>query len=84
MRAMIAAAIISGRQGNGRGSRIDDLRSCQARICRPPEFPWRGRTLQLAGGLTAAPTMIRVLEQMAEVPPVPNRTPLGTSRSGEP
>jgi gamma-glutamyltranspeptidase/glutathione hydrolase len=32
------------------------------------QFPWRGRTLQMAGRLTAAPTMQRVLEQMEAVP----------------
>ena len=46
----------------------DDLRSCQARILPATQFPWRGHTLQLAGGLTAAPTMMRVLEQMAARP----------------
>ena len=45
----------------------DDLRSCQARVLPATQFPWRGHTLQLAGGLTAAPTMMRVLEQMAAV-----------------
>ena len=41
-----------------------DLSNCQARILPATEYQWRGRTLQLAGGLTAAPTMIRVLDQM--------------------
>ncbi len=45
-----------------------DLRDCQARILPATEYAWRGRTLQLAGGLTAAPTMMRVLEQMATAP----------------
>ncbi|MFL5280376.1 MAG: gamma-glutamyltransferase [Rhodopila sp.] len=45
----------------------DDLRSCQARVLPATQFPWRGHKLQLAGGLTAAPTMIRVLEQMTSV-----------------
>jgi gamma-glutamyltranspeptidase / glutathione hydrolase len=31
------------------------------------QYPWRGQTLQLAGGLTAAPTMMRVLERLASV-----------------
>jgi gamma-glutamyltranspeptidase/glutathione hydrolase len=42
-----------------------DLRNCQARIMPATEYNWRGRTLQLTGGLTAAPTMMRVLDQMA-------------------
>jgi gamma-glutamyltranspeptidase/glutathione hydrolase len=42
-----------------------DLRDCQARIVPATEYNWRGRTLQLTSGLTAAPTMMRVLDQMA-------------------
>lgn len=45
-----------------------DLSNCQARVQPASEYQWRGRTLQLAGGLTAAPTMIRVLDQMALAP----------------
>jgi gamma-glutamyltranspeptidase / glutathione hydrolase len=64
----IAAAIIADiREMDGVLS-LDDLRSCQVRMRPATQFPWRGHTLQLAGGLTAAPTMIRVLEQMADVP----------------
>jgi gamma-glutamyltranspeptidase/glutathione hydrolase len=44
----------------------EDLRNCQARILPATEYAWRGRTLQMAGGLTAAPTMMRMLDQMAE------------------
>ncbi len=47
---------------------LEDLRNCQAGIRPATEFNWRGRTLQLTGGLTAAPTLMRVLERMAEVP----------------
>ena len=43
----------------------EDLRNCQARILPAMEFLWRGRTLQLSGGLTAAPTLARVMEGMA-------------------
>jgi gamma-glutamyltranspeptidase/glutathione hydrolase len=53
------------------GSHIDaeDLRNCQARILPTTDIPWRnGRTLQLATGLTAAPTLTRVLEQMRAAP----------------
>jgi gamma-glutamyltranspeptidase/glutathione hydrolase len=43
----------------------DDLKACQARIVPATQVPWRnGRTMQLATGLTAAPTLMRVLEQM--------------------
>ena len=47
----------------------EDLRACQARVMPAQEAAWRGgRTVQLAGRLTAAPTLARVLEGMAEVP----------------
>jgi gamma-glutamyltranspeptidase/glutathione hydrolase len=61
----IAAAIASDVKEMGGVLSADDLRSCKARVRPATQFPWRGRTLQLAGGLTAAPTMMRVLEQMA-------------------
>jgi gamma-glutamyltranspeptidase/glutathione hydrolase len=64
----VAAAITSDTRQMGGVLDADDLRSCQARILPATEFSWRGHTLQLAGGLTAAPTMMRVLEQMAAVP----------------
>ena len=47
---------------------LDDLRNCQARTRPAEEVGWRGRTLQLTGGLTAAPTLKRVLEGMADAP----------------
>ena len=46
----------------------EDLRNCQARARPAAEVGWRGRTLQLTGGLTAAPTLKRVLEGMADAP----------------
>ncbi len=45
----------------------EDLRNCKARVSPATEVPWRGRTLQLAGPLTAAPTAADVLRQMADV-----------------
>jgi gamma-glutamyltranspeptidase/glutathione hydrolase len=63
----IAAAIMSDVRDMGGVLSADDLRACQARVKPATQFPWRGRTLQLAGGLTAAPTMMRVLEQMKNV-----------------
>ena len=53
------------------GSHIDaeDLKNCQARILPATEVPWRnGNVMQLATGLTAAPTLMRVLEQMKGAP----------------
>lgn len=64
----IASAIIADAQQMGSVLSASDLRSCRARILPATQFPWNGRTLQLAGGLTAAPTMARVLEKMANVP----------------
>lgn len=64
----VAAAILADVREMGGVLSADDLRSCQARVKPATQFPWRGRTLQLAGGLTAAPTMMRVLEQMENVP----------------
>ena len=46
----------------------EDLRECQARTWQAEQVGWRGRTLQLTGGLTAAPTLRRVLETMSDAP----------------
>jgi gamma-glutamyltranspeptidase/glutathione hydrolase len=64
----IAASIAADVKAMGGVLSAQDLRDCQARILPATEYGWRGRTLQLAGGLTAAPTMMRVLDQMAAVP----------------
>jgi gamma-glutamyltranspeptidase/glutathione hydrolase len=64
----IAAAIASDVREMGGVLSSEDLRSCQARVLPATRFQWRGQTLQLAHRLTAAPTMMRVLEQMAAVP----------------
>jgi len=63
----IAASIAADVKAMGGVLSAQDLRDCQARILPAAEYTWRGRTLQLAGGLTAAPTMMRVLDQMASV-----------------
>ena len=42
-----------------------DLAQCQARTMKATEIEWRGRSLQMAGGLTASPTATRVLQQLA-------------------
>jgi gamma-glutamyltranspeptidase/glutathione hydrolase len=64
----IAASIAADVKAMGGVLSAEDLRHCQARTLPATEYRWRGRTLQLAGGLTAAPTMMRVLDQMASVP----------------
>jgi gamma-glutamyltranspeptidase/glutathione hydrolase len=43
----------------------NDLHGCKARVLPAAEASWRGRTLQLAGPLTAAPTAADVLRQLA-------------------
>ena len=64
----IATSIASDVKAMGGVLSAQDLRDCQARISPAVEYAWRGRTLQMTGGLTAAPTMMRVLDQMAELP----------------
>ena len=61
----IAAAIVVDIQAMGGVLGAGDLFQCQARILPAMEVMWRGRILQLSGGLTAAPTLARVLEGMA-------------------
>jgi gamma-glutamyltranspeptidase/glutathione hydrolase len=63
----IAAAIVADVKNMGGVLSAEDLRTCKARLLPATQVPWRGHTLQLAGGLTAAPTMMRVLEEMAGV-----------------
>jgi gamma-glutamyltranspeptidase / glutathione hydrolase len=64
----IAASIAADVKAMGGVLSAQDLRDCQARVMPAEEYAWRGRTLQLTGGLTAAPTMMRVLDQMASAP----------------
>lgn len=63
----IAAGIVADVKQMGGVLLAEDLRSCQAHVSAATQFPWRGQTLQLAGGLTAAPTMMRVLERIEPV-----------------
>lgn len=64
----IAASIVADVAAMGGVLSAEDLRNCQARSRPAQEVPWRGRTMQLAGGLTAAPTLARVLERLASAP----------------
>jgi len=61
----IAASIAADMKMLGGVLSAEDLRTAQARTRAATQVRWRNRTLQLAGGLTAAPTMMRVLEQLA-------------------
>jgi len=47
---------------------MDDLRRCEARVVPSLDIDWHGGTLQLAGGLTAAPTLARVLDGLRDIP----------------
>jgi gamma-glutamyltranspeptidase/glutathione hydrolase len=61
----VAASIAADMKALGGVLSAEDLRPCQARIVAATEYRWRNRSLQLTGGLTAAPTMTRVLDQMS-------------------
>jgi gamma-glutamyltranspeptidase/glutathione hydrolase len=61
----IAASIAADVAAIGGVLDADDLRRCEARLAPCQEAPWNGGILQLAGGLTAAPTLARVLDGMA-------------------
>jgi gamma-glutamyltranspeptidase/glutathione hydrolase len=63
----IAARIATDTRAMGGVLSAEDLRGCKARVLPATEVPWRSRTLQLAGPLTAAPTATDVLRQMAGV-----------------
>ncbi len=64
----IAASVAGDIKALGGVVSLEDLRNCQPRTWPAEEVGWRGRTLQLTGGLTAAPTLKRVLEGMADAP----------------
>ncbi len=64
----VAAGIAADVRAMGGVLSADDLAGCAARVTPATEVAWRGRSLQLTGGLTAAPTLARVLELMADAP----------------
>jgi gamma-glutamyltranspeptidase/glutathione hydrolase len=64
----IARSIVADTQAMGGFLTEADLANCQARVLPALQAEWRGRTLMLANGLTAAPTLMEVLRQMADVP----------------
>lgn len=64
----VAASVVADIAALGGVVSAEDLRDCQARTWPATEFGWRGRTIQLTGGLTAAPTLVSVLEQMKDTP----------------
>jgi gamma-glutamyltranspeptidase/glutathione hydrolase len=64
----VAATIAADIKALGGVLSLEDLRACAARTRPAEQVGWRGRTLQLTGGLTAAPTLRRVLAGMSDAP----------------
>lgn len=62
----IAGRIASDVQAMGGVLSAADLAGCRARVLPSIPVDWRGRRLMLVNGLTAAPTLKRVLEGMAD------------------
>src|SRR3954462_4368750 len=62
----IAATIVTDVKSLGGILSAEDLRNYKARVSVATEVPWRGRTLQLSGPLTAAPTAADVLRRMSD------------------
>jgi len=62
----IAAAIAADVREMGGVLSAADLAGCRARVLPALDYAWRGRRLMLANGLTAAPTLMRVLDGMAD------------------
>src|SRR5262245_33048058 len=61
----IAASIAADAQAMGGVLSARDLRACKARVLSPAQVPWRGRSVQLTGPLTAAPTATEVLRDIS-------------------
>jgi gamma-glutamyltranspeptidase / glutathione hydrolase len=66
-RGEVAASIAADLRDLGAALSAEDLATCEARVMPAMEVPWRGRVLQLSGGLTAAPTLARVVRAMERV-----------------
>jgi gamma-glutamyltranspeptidase/glutathione hydrolase len=64
----IAASIAADVRAMGGVLSAADLAGCRARVLPAVEAAWRGRRLFLSNGLTATPTLLRVLEGMQEAP----------------
>ena len=61
----IAAKIAADAKKLGGVLTADDLKGYKVRVAPAVEVPWRARTVQLTGALTAAPTAADVLRQMS-------------------
>ncbi len=65
----IASAFVRDQNAVGGVIDAEDLKACEALVVPAMQVPWRnGRTLQLATGLTAAPTLKDVLGGMVVAP----------------
>jgi len=64
-RGEIAYAIAADVARMGGVLDAEDLRACAPRVTDAALAPWRDAVVQSAGGLTAAPTLARVLERLA-------------------
>ena len=62
----IARSIIADTRAAGGALSAEDLGGCHARIVPTLDIPYRGATFQTAPGLTAGPTLGRVLRRLAE------------------
>ena len=62
----LARDIAADLQAGGSAISYDDLKSFEARIVEPLSFEHHGVTINVAGGLTAGPTLKRALELMGE------------------
>ena len=61
-----AKDIVADLQAGGSAISLDDLGSYQARIVDPLSFEHHGVTINVAGGLTAGPTLRRTIELAGE------------------
>ncbi|AKT41743.1 gamma-glutamyltransferase [Chondromyces crocatus] len=65
----VAADLIADIRALGGLITADDLAQCRASLYPATRLDWRGRyTLHTAGGLTASPTLARVVEAMRDAP----------------
>ena len=62
----LARDIAADLQAGGSAISVDDLKSYEARVVEPLSFEHHGATINVAGGLTAGPTLRRTLELAGE------------------
>ncbi len=71
----VAASVARDAREMGGVLSATDLAGCRARVLPAVAVPWAGRRLMLANGLTAAPTLRRVLEVMEGTASGPDPSP---------